>query len=89
MKRLVLLPVIIAVFVGLAIQGSLAQAPATQSKMDTAAAKAAGGNATERITVPLRFDRYYTYEQVGEALRALRDAYPQLATLDGTTGGAK
>ncbi len=44
-----------------------AAAPATQS---------------QPITVPLRFDRYYTYEQVGEALRALHAAYPQLTTLD-------
>jgi Zinc carboxypeptidase len=34
------------------------------------------------ITVPLRFDHYYTYEQVGEALRALHAAYPQLTTLE-------
>ena len=44
-----------------------AAAPATQS---------------QPITVPLRFDRYYTYEQVGEALRALHAAYPQLTTLE-------
>jgi hypothetical protein len=37
---------------------------------------------TDKITVPLRFDHYYTYEQVGEALRALNKAYPQLTTID-------
>ncbi len=38
--------------------------------------------ATERITVPLRFDHYYTYEQVGEALRALNRSFPGLTTID-------
>ncbi len=38
--------------------------------------------ATGRITVPLRFDHYYTYEQVGEALRALHEAYPEFTTID-------
>jgi hypothetical protein len=37
---------------------------------------------SQPITVPLRFDHYYTYEQVGEALGALHAAYPQLTTLD-------
>jgi hypothetical protein len=32
--------------------------------------------------VPLRFDRYYTYAQVGEALQALHEAYPALTTLE-------
>jgi len=40
------------------------------------------GITAQKIAVPLRFDHYYTYEQVGEALRALRDAYPQLATVE-------
>ncbi|MCU0290443.1 MAG: M14 family metallopeptidase [Thermoanaerobaculaceae bacterium] len=42
---------------------------------------------TSRIVVPLRFDAYYTYEQVGEALRALAAAFPELAQLEvvGTT----
>ncbi|UCG28236.1 MAG: hypothetical protein JSV24_02430 [Bacteroidales bacterium] len=34
------------------------------------------------ITVPLRFDFYYTYDQVVEALKALNKAYPDLTTLD-------
>ncbi len=42
----------------------------------TAAAQA------QPVTVPLRFDHYYTYEQVGEALRALHAAYPALTTID-------
>ncbi len=35
-----------------------------------------------RMTVPLRFDHYYTYAQVGEALKALHEAYPALTTLE-------
>ncbi|MBN2264963.1 MAG: hypothetical protein JW775_04030, partial [Candidatus Aminicenantes bacterium] len=34
------------------------------------------------ITVPLRFDQYYTLDQVYEALRALNKAYPWLTTLE-------
>ena len=34
------------------------------------------------MTVPLRFDQYYTLDQVYEALRALNKAYPQLTTLE-------
>jgi hypothetical protein len=37
---------------------------------------------TAKIAVPLRFDAYYTYEQVGEALRALNSAFPELTTLE-------
>ena len=37
---------------------------------------------TEKITLPLRFDHYYTYEQVVEALKALHAAYPSLTGLD-------
>jgi hypothetical protein len=35
-----------------------------------------------KITVPLRFDAYYTYDQVGEALRALNAAFPELTKID-------
>jgi hypothetical protein len=35
-----------------------------------------------KIEVPLRFDHYYSYSQVGEALRALHNAYPTLTTLE-------
>ena len=35
-----------------------------------------------KINVPLRFDAYYTYEQVGEALRALNAAFPELTKLE-------
>jgi len=34
------------------------------------------------LTVPLRFDQYYTLDQAYEALRALNKAYPQLTTLE-------
>ncbi len=34
------------------------------------------------ITVPLRFDQYYTLDQVYDALKALNKAYPQLTTLE-------
>jgi hypothetical protein len=36
----------------------------------------------QEIKVPLRFDFYYSYEQVVEALKALNRAYPALTTLD-------
>jgi len=35
-----------------------------------------------KIEVPLRFDRYYTYDEVNEALKALNTAYPALTTLE-------
>jgi hypothetical protein len=37
---------------------------------------------SEQMTVPLRFDHYYTLDQVYDALRALNKAYPQLTTLE-------
>jgi hypothetical protein len=40
------------------------------------------GTTTDPVVVPLRFDRYYTYEQLGEALRALHAAYPDLTTIE-------
>ena len=36
----------------------------------------------QEITVPLRFDHYYTYAQVVEALKVLNKTYPQLTTLE-------
>jgi len=36
----------------------------------------------EKITVPLRFDRYYTYDQLNEAMKALNKAWPELTTLE-------
>ena len=36
----------------------------------------------QEIGVPLRFDRYYNYDQLVEALKALHAAYPKLTTLD-------
>lgn len=41
--------------------------------------KAAGEG---KIEVPLRFDRYYTYEEVIVALKALNEAYPDLTQLE-------
>jgi hypothetical protein len=35
-----------------------------------------------KIEVPLRFDRYYNYEEVTEALKALHAAYPALTKLE-------
>ncbi len=37
---------------------------------------------TPKIAVPLRFDHYYSYEQVVEALKVLHKAYPDLTKLD-------
>jgi hypothetical protein len=34
------------------------------------------------IEVPLRFDRYYTYQEVNDALRILNKAYPELTKLE-------
>jgi hypothetical protein len=65
----------------LALQGQKPAAP-TPAAAPAAKAPLQLGVTTDKATLPLRFDRYYTYEQVGEALRALRDAYPQFATLD-------
>lgn len=39
-------------------------------------------NEDVKITVPLRFDHYYSLDQVYEALKALHDAYPDLTTLE-------
>lgn len=35
-----------------------------------------------KIEVPLRFDRYYNYEEVCEALKVLNKAYPELTKLE-------
>lgn len=35
-----------------------------------------------KIEVPLRFDRYYTYDEVNLALKALNEAYPDLTKLE-------
>lgn len=35
-----------------------------------------------KIEVPLRFDRYYTYDEVNEALKALNKAFPELTKLE-------
>ncbi len=41
-----------------------------------------GSLPAQDIKVPLRFDRYYTYEQLVEAMQALHQAYPGMTTLD-------
>ena len=41
-----------------------------------------GSLSAQEIEVPLRFDHYYTYDQVNEAMRALHQAYPGITTLD-------
>jgi len=42
----------------------------------------AGAYKTHKVTVPLRFDYYYTYEMVVEALEKLHKAYPALTKLE-------
>jgi hypothetical protein len=37
---------------------------------------------TAKVTVPLRFDHYYSLEQVYEALQALNKAYPEMTKLE-------
>ena len=34
------------------------------------------------VVVPLRFDKYYTYEEVNQALRQLNKTYPKLTELE-------
>ncbi len=41
-----------------------------------------GSLSAQDIKIPLRFDRYYDYEQLVEAMQALHQAYPDLTTLD-------
>jgi hypothetical protein len=36
----------------------------------------------QEVKVPLRFDFYYSYEKVVEALKALHSAYPEMTSLD-------
>jgi hypothetical protein len=36
----------------------------------------------DKIEIPLRFDRYYTYDDVVEALKLLHSTYPQFTKLD-------
>ena len=85
MRKPLLIVLIFAGALAASHQGA-AQLPSrtAQNSQDTSASpqKALAFTTTDKITVPLRFDHYYTYEQVGEALRALHDAYPALATID-------
>jgi len=41
-----------------------------------------GSLSAQEIEVPLRFDHYYTYDQINEALQALHKRYPELSSLD-------
>ncbi len=41
-----------------------------------------GQDETQPLTVPLRFDHYYTYEQVVEAMKLLHRTYPSLTQLN-------
>lgn len=43
---------------------------------------AVGSISAQDISVPLRFDRYYDYDQLVEAMQALHQAYPELSSLD-------
>jgi Zinc carboxypeptidase len=85
MKKHIALIAILTAFLAAGHRGT-AQSPSgpTQSAPDASATpqKALAFTSSEKITVPLRFDRYYTYEQVGEALRALHEAYPGLTAID-------
>jgi hypothetical protein len=39
-------------------------------------------NAQETITLPLRFDHYYTYDQIVSAMKMLNKTYPELTNLE-------
>jgi hypothetical protein len=80
MKKIVVLAAVVLV-AGTAQHRGLAQSPGHDSERRRSAATAPF-TTSDKITVPLRFDHYYTYEQVGEALRALHEAYPALTTID-------
>jgi len=48
----------------------------------TAGLIVSGSLSAQNTEVPLRFDRYYDYDQVIDAMQALHQAYPKLTTLD-------
>lgn len=56
--------------------------PAQVQGQAAAKARTSTSAPAETIAVPLRFDHYYTYEQVGEALQALHAAYPAMTTVE-------
>lgn len=70
--------VVLATLAGVALAAQQPSAPPKPPQ----GAKAGLGVTTEKITVPLRFDHYYTYEQIREALEALHAAYPELTTVE-------
>ena len=46
------------------------------------AASVPAQNQGSKITVPLRFDHYYTLEQVYDAVQAINTAYPDLTKVE-------
>jgi len=60
--------------VGLSVSGASICAAQTSRPASTPSQAA--------ITVPLTFEHYYTYEQVGDALKALHAAYPDVTTVE-------
>jgi hypothetical protein len=68
--------------VPLSIAQSASQSAQESADASVSTQKALMFTTSDRITVPLRFDHYYTYEQVGEALRALHEAYAELTSID-------
>jgi hypothetical protein len=79
---LILLLGIVLTLAPISIAQSVSQSARKSADASVSAQKALMFTTTDRITVPLRFDHYYTYEQVGEALRALHEAYPELTSID-------
>ncbi len=80
MKKIIAIAAFVLV-AGATQHRGLAQSP-TRDGGKTPSPAASPFTTSDKITVPLRFDHYYTYEQVGEALRALHEAYPALTTID-------
>ncbi len=84
MKNIILIGLlgIVLTLTPLSIAQSVSQSAQESADASVPAQKALMFTTTDRITVPLRFDHYYTYEQVGEALRALNQAYPEFTSID-------
>jgi len=82
--------VILTLALGLAASGpgsarGASRAEPPQQAPSAAPQKAAAADKTaqaDTISVPLRFDRYYSYEQVVEALKSLNAAFPDFTKLD-------
>lgn len=84
MKKRILIGLlrIVLTLAPLSIAQSVSLSAQESADASISAQKALLFTTTDKITVPLRFDHYYTYEQVGEALRALHEAYPELTSID-------